>query len=474
MREYQKLGKDELGKLDRDQLIEIILIQSAQIEAILTQLEQLQRENEVIRKKLEPKQKPPTTSKNSSQPPSRDQKGNASPKKQKHRHGPPMGHDKNERKMVADPDHVIELRAKRCQNCQAELGDKGGRLVRINQITELPEGKAQVIEVRQYEQTCLCCAQKQVAQPPVGLEMDRTFGSRLESTVVYYRQEQHMSYQRTEKALLNLYGVEISQGGIDGIMQRAGSLAGDCVPAIEAKVRQSQVIHCDETGSRVESNNWWEWVFCTPRAILHVLRFNRSSDVIQDVMGSSQAEVWVSDCYLAQLKSPARQRQLCMAHQLRNLQSVVDAHPTLTWPKAMQFLFRYAIHLHHQRPQLSPELFAAQVARIERHTDRLLQRSLDPPNAAILLRRYLRYRQNLYVFLYRTDLEPTNNVAERALRPSVIHRKVIGCFRSAWGANAYAALASVIDTAELAGIHAFASIQGLFGTPALPFPLVGE
>jgi transposase len=254
-------------------------------------------------------------------------------------------------------------------------------------------------------------------------------------------------------------------------MQRAGSLAGDCVPAIEAEVRQSPVIHCDETGSRVENNNWWEWVFCTPRAILHVLRFNRSSDVIQDVMGNSQTEVWVSDCYLAQLKSPARQRQLCMAHQLRNLQSVVDAHPTLIWPKAMQVLFRYAIHLHHQRSQLSPEQFAAQVARIERHTDRLLQRSLDSPDAAKLLRRYLKYRQHLFVFLYRTDLEPTNNVAERALRPSVIHRKVIGCFRSAWGANAYAALASVIDTAELAGVQAFASIQNLFGTPALPIPL---
>jgi transposase len=80
----------------------------------------------------------------------------------------------------------------------------------------------------------------------------------------------------------------------------------------------------------------------------------------------------------------------------------------------------------------------------------------------------------LFVCLYRTDVEPTNNVSERALRPSVIHRKVTGGFRSEWGAKAYAALASVIDTAELSGGRAFEAIQSLFGPPALPIPVGGE
>ena len=140
----------------------------------------------------------------------------------------------------------------------------------------------------------------------------------------------------------------------------------------------------------------------------------------------------------------------------------------------MQTVFRTAIHLHHQRDQLSPEEFKTRVARIERFTDRLLQPSQAPPEAGKLQRRYLKYRQHLYVFLYRTDVEPTNNVAERALRHSVIHRKVTGCFRSSWGAKAYAALASVIDTAELAGMDAFEAIQNLVGAPALPVPLRGE
>jgi hypothetical protein len=270
--------------------------------------------------------------------------------------------------------------------------------------------------------------------------------------------------------LLHLHGVTISQGGIDGIMQRAGNQAIIKAKAIEKDIQKSKVIHCDETSSRVMGDNWWEWVFWSSQSVLHIIRHNRSIDVIRDVMDAFIPEVWVSDCYGPQMKAPAQYHQLCLAHQLRNLQAVVDVHPTLTWPKTMQFLFRYAIHLHHQRHLLSPEQFLAQVARVERHCDRLLQRSLDSPDARRLKKRYLKYRQNLFVFLYRTDVEPTNNVAEHALRPSVIHRKVIGCFRSDWGVKSFAALASVIDTEELKGINAYAAIQSLFSPPSLPIP----
>ena len=462
------MTREDLDLLSKEELIGLILEQARQLAQLKADLEAMKQKLDQVQKK------PATTSKNSSQPPSKDQKGDQPKDRRKHRHGPPQGHEKHERKLVVQPDYVVNLRARKCENCHAQLEDTPGRLVKVNQITELPEAKAEVIEVRQYETICGCCGKTQVEEPPVGLEMERTFGARLETTVVYYRQEQHMSYERTQLALHNLHGVEISQGGIDGIMQRAREKAIPAVKPIEETVRRSAVIHSDETSSRVGGNNWWEWVFCTAKAVLHVIRFNRSEDVIKDVMNKMKAEVWESDCYGAQLKAPTEQLQLCLAHQLRNLQAVVDADPSLTWPRAMQVLFRYAIHLHHQRYQLSPDQFSIQVARIERHCDRLLQRSLDSPDAKRLQRRYRKHRQKLFVFLYRTDVDPTNNVAERALRPSVIHRKVTGCFRSEWGAKAFAALASVIDTAELSGICAFDAIQSLLGSPSLPLPTGGE
>jgi len=454
------MGKTELEGLSKEELIQLILTLQVEIEA--------------LKLKFEKNQKPPTSSKNSSQPPSRDQKGNLPSSRRRRRHGPPSGHEKHERKFVAQPDHIIELRTKSCCKCHADLNSQAGQLVDVNQITELPKAPAQVIEVRQYATTCPECGASQIEQPPAGLEMSRRFGSRLEATVVYYRQEQHMSYVRTQKALLDLHQVEISQGGIDEIMKRAGKWAMGKAEQIQNAISQSKVIHCDETSSRMDGANGWEWVFCTLASVLHVIRRNRSVEVIRDIMGETQAEVWVSDCYGGQLKAPARQHQLCMAHQLRALQHVVDANPRFTWANAMQALFSHAIRLHRHRSQISPEQFLTRVARVERTCDRLLHQDLAPPEAQKLQRRYRKYRSCLFVFLYRTDVEPTNNVAERALRHSVVHRKVTNGFRSLWGSKSYADLASVIDTAELAGERAFDAIMSLFGPPSLPIPIIGE
>ena len=451
------MTRDDIARMSREELIDLALEQNAEIEA--------------LKLKLEKGKKPPTNSSNSSQPPSQDQKANRPKDKRKHRHGPPMGHMKYERKMVAEPDHIVEVKPQMCKHCQTDLAGAESRLKAVNQITELPEAKAEVIEVRQFEVECPCCAQKQTGEPPAGLEMERTFGSRLEATVVYYRQEQHMSYERTKTTLSDLHGVKLCEGSIDKITQRGGKEALQQTQPIRETLQSSAVIHSDETGSRVDSQNWYQWVFASAKAVLHVARFDRSVDVIKEVMAGHEVEVWVSDCYKVQMKSPARAHQLCMAHQLRNLQAVVDQYPSAFWPKAMQAIFRAAVHLHNQRDTLSPPAFQAQIQRLERICNRLLQRPGKSPDEKRLLKRYTNYRDCLFVFLYRTDVSPTNNVSERYLRPSVIHRKVIGCFRSGWGANAYTAMASVIDTAALTGSTPFDSIQNLFGRPALPLPV---
>jgi transposase len=458
------MTQDDLAQMSREELIDLILAQFGQIT-------KLQADYEALKLKLEKGKKPPTNSSNSSQPPSQDQKPNLPEKRKKRRHGPPIGHAKHERKFVADPDHVVEVKPLVCEQCQADLSEATAVLADVNQIAELPKAKAEVVEVRQYEVKCPCCGEKQTGEPPAGLEMERTFGARLEATVVYFRQEQHMSYIRTKAALRDLHGVDISQGGIDKIMRRAGRQAGQDVEIIQNEIQQSKVIHSDETGSRVDGQNWWQWVFCCTVAVLHVIRSNRSADVIKDIMADHIADVWGCDCYSVQMKAPSKEHQLCLAHQLRNLQAVIDRYPASFWPRAMQAMFRSAIHSYNHRDQLSPPEYQAQVQRIERICDRLLERKLEYPEAKRLLKRYRKYRGCLFVFLHRTDVGPTNNVSERNLRPAVVHRKVMGCFRSGWGARAYAALASVIATAALKGISSFDAIQNLFGNPSLPIPI---
>ena len=75
-------------------------------------------------------------------------------------------------------------------------------------------------------------------------------------------------------------------------------------------------------------------------------------------------------------------------------------------------------------------------------------------------------RDKLLVFLTRRDVEATNNESERALRPSVIFRRVTNGFRSEWGAKVYADLCSVVATGRLAGRTALAVIRDALAAPA--------
>lgn len=244
------MTRDDLARMSRDELIDKVLADYAE-------LQQLQVEIEALKLKLEKGKRPPTNSSNSSQPPSRDQKVNRPQDRKRHRHGPPVGHVKYERKMVAEPDHIVKIKPQVCEHCQADLTEESGQLVDVNQITELPKAKAEVIEVRQFEVECPCCGRKQSSEPPKGLEMERTFGSRLEATVVYYRQQQHMSYERTKMALSDLHGLKLCEGSIDKITQRAGKEALQQTRPIQEAIQSSAVVHSDETGSRVDSQNWY-------------------------------------------------------------------------------------------------------------------------------------------------------------------------------------------------------------------------
>jgi transposase len=138
-------------------------------------------------------------------------------------------------------------------------------------------------------------------------------------------------------------------------------------------------------------------------------------------------------------------------------------------------VFGRAIRLHHEREQITPATFARRRLLIEHATDRLVfDRYVAPQTAAARLQqRYRTHRDSLYVSLQRDDVEPTNNGSERDLRPSVIHRKVIGAFRSAWGAEASAIRTTILATARKQGrnlLDACRAVAGPSPLQAIPTP----
>src|SRR6266511_2604153 len=413
------LTTEQLDKLTREELLELLkqlLPLVAEVERLRQRVEELEAENERLKNRS-------ANSRNSSQPPSRDQKVNRPPKKKRKKRGPPFGHQKFSRPLVDNPDRVIQLPATECEHCLADLSGVRPEDFERRQITELPTAKPIVIETRRHHTTCPHCLTLNRAILPEGLEAERCFGPNLEATVIFYKQTQHLSIERSVETMRDLHGVDLSEGAVASIIERAGKKAQPLAEAIKEQVIAGQVIRSDETSARVKAKNWWQWVFISENGVYHTIAPTRSAAEIVEVMGQLAVKVWVCDCYGAQLKAPAEVFQLCLAHQLRDLQRVLDSSPEELWAQA----------------------------------------------ARKLQNRFSTHRDKLLTFLHYPNVPPTNNESEQALRGSVIHRKVTNGFRSEWGAKAYAALQTIIATAKQKGEQIFQTLVNLMGPPVLPF-----
>lgn len=437
-------------------------------EELIAVIHELIKENRMLAAEIVRYKQAPTTSQNSSQPPSRDFKSEKKKRTRRKKKGAKPGHEKQERPLVEKPNKVIEAYVGNCQNCYLNLLDQVPVQVVCRQVTEIPEIKPVVIETRQYVVDCPCCGERQYGKLPEGLEAGRYFGPRLEAIVTDLHHEHHMGYKRLCQICDEVFGLELSAGGALSIVERAGRAAKEAAEAIAEQVRQSQVIGSDETSARVHGRNYWQWVFVGDHCEYHVIVPSRGYAVIENFMRACEAEVWVCDCWKAQLNAPAKMLQICLAHQIRNLQGLIDKRPGVAWARDMQTLFRKAIHLRNRQEKMTETGYKRQVAIIEAEVQRLLRRTFSGLGSN-LLDRYRKRRNSLFIFLHRTDVPAHNNACERALRPSVIHRKVLGSFRSDWGAQAYASLATVLNTAKRNGHSAFQKLVQLMGTPVLPF-----
>lgn len=457
---------DQLDQISHAELL-------ALVKALIARVEQLEQENQRLREENERLKRPPANSRNSSQPPSRDQKSNSSANKPRKKQGPPFGHKRAIRKLIDNPDRVIPAEVERCDQCRHDLKGVEPRKVVRRQIAELPEIKPVVIETQQHEVICPNCRRLNRAPLPEGLEEDRYFGPRLEATVVFLKHQQHLSYERIVQALKELFGLDISEGGIAAILARAGEQAAVSAADLRQQVIASPVIKSDETSARVGGRNFWQWVFIGTSTVYHQIVPRRNAKVIKDLMGKAVADVWVSDCFSAQLKAPAQAFQLCLQHQLRDLQRILDQRPNSAWARSMQALFREAIHLNNRADCPEPSLtlggFQRRVTEIENDLAALLKKRLTDSEEQRLQNRYILHQEKLLTFLYYPGVPPTNNESEQALRTSVIHRKVTNGFRSEWGAKAYADLLSVIATSKIKGGRVFETLVKLMGRPVLPF-----
>jgi len=459
------IDHQQLENLTREELIVLV-------KALFNENGELKARLAALEAELAKLKKPPATSRNSSQPPSRDEKPDQGEKKSGRRVGAKPGHERATRRLVEKPDRVIEAKVERCANCHSDLSQVAPARIIRHQVTELPPVRPIVIETQTHEVECPNCRTLQRGVAPEGLEPLRMFGPRLEATVIYYKQQQHLSVERIVEAMIELHGVELSEGGVIAILRRGGDAVQPVAAAIAAEVSMSEVIGSDETSVRVKARNYWHWVFRSVAGVAHIIDRSRGAEVVRKFMGANRAECWVSDCLGAQLSAPAENRQLCLAHQIRDLERLIEQEPELIWAVRMKALFQEAIHLRNRfrdEGQMTLSGYCRRVTGLENRLAELLAEDQSGTIARKLYARYVKHQDHLLYFLSHPEVPPTNNACEQALRPSVIHRKVTNGFRSEWAAKAYAALETIIDTAEIKGRKAFETLVELMGIPVLPF-----
>ena len=467
------MADDELERLSREELLELVRRQQEELAAREAVIERRDEKVRALEEELAQFRRPAKTPENSSVPPSRGQKANRVSGRRR-KLGPKRGHVGSSR-VRSEPDIVVECRPRVCGGCGHELPQAGGRRVGRSQVTEVPTVTPVVIEGWQYAATCVRCSAETRGAYPAGLEPRRAFGPGVEALVSYLHERHHIGYERLVELCRDVFGLAISEGGVENALRRWVERARPTYAAIREQVRGSPVINSDETGARVAGSNHWQWVFQTPEASYHVIVPSRGGEVIDTFLAGIEPEVWGSDLWAPQILTPATEHQICHSHQARDLTFAgeADTGQERLWALDLRHVFGRAIRLHHERDQVMPETFARRRLLIENATDRLVfDRYVAPKTeAARLQHRYRAHRDSLYVFLHRDDVEPTNTSSERDLRPSVIHRKVIGGFRSTWGAEASAIRTTLLATARKQGqnlLEAFRAVAGPSSLQAIP------
>jgi transposase len=456
----------DLSRLTNAEKDGLIVALVGQVNALLGEVEHLRRRVAELEAKVGA---PPKTPDNSSVPPSQGKKPNRAERRAAKRKGHPGAF----RALSEHPDRVVESLVGTCPHCDHPLLPEDQAEFHAYDHIDLPPIKPVVTRIHRHRGVCPCCCKSFSAPVPEGMAPGSPFGAMIQALVIHLHVTQAIGFERLAQLMKEIFGVALSEGAIANILARAEVPMTRAAEAIAQEIRSSPVVASDETSARVMGRNGWQWVLLSSTAVYHTIADSRAARVVTDILKGAMPEVWVADRYGGQ-NGHGLQRQVCLAHLLRDAQYAIDEGDTVFAPPFKRLLLR-AVAIGRRRDALQDTTLAQYRADLDRRLDRLLA---EPPGAKAgqkLARAIRKCRGDLFIFVTRRDVPSTNNGCERALRPSVIFRKVTGCFRSRWGARLYAATQSVIATAKLAGKSALQAIRDVILpiTPSRPHKNTG-
>jgi transposase len=403
---------------------------------------------------------------NSSTPPSANPPAAPKPVAKKpsgRRPGGQPGHQGHTRQRLPQErvNHVIALIPSHCANCQAPLPAQAGAAdppPSWHQVAELPRGAAVVTEFQGHTRTCSCCGHQSREDIPAAIRA-RAFGPRLTATLAYLAGSQHVSRRGLEEICETLFDIPVSLGTIAALERQTAAALEQPHQQIGAAVKNAAVKNVDETSWKLKGRLCWLWVAVTHGVCYFLIRSSRSAASLRDLLGGVIKGTIGSDRYSAYHRVPLAQRQVCWAHLLRDFQAMVDRKNKGSYIGTLLLELAEKLFAHWQRVRDGTwsrrrfRRWSEAEGGVRQQIEGLLLRGFDCPCARTqtVCAALLDHWPALWTFARQEGVEPTNNAAERALRPAVIWRKISYGSQSEEGLRFVERLASVVGTLRQQG-----------------------
>jgi transposase len=379
------------------------------------------------------------------------------------------GHRGAFRQQPPDFDETILVTLDNCPKCNAPV-ERGQMLTQY--IEELPPIKPVVTRLVTWSGECPNCGevhsthplQTSRAQGAAGVQL----GPRAQAFGILLNKHYGVPLRGACKILQQGFGLSLTSGGLSQLIQRAGKkLEGHYDQLIE-QIRHSDAVYADETSWYVGGPGHWLWVFTTPHSTVYRIASSRGHPVAAKVLGSDFAGVLVSDCASIYNKFPGPQHK-CIAHHLqalkrqRQLPNMSDPSYLDAWDR----LWQDVLELTRLRGTLAADEFAARRLQLTATVDELLAREVTQLGDRKFRTRMANARPHLLGCLHH-PVDPTNNRAERAIRPAVVARKISCGNKTDRGAKAAEILMSLVTTAHQQARDFLTDLAASLSLQALP------
>jgi transposase len=404
---------------------------------------------------------------NSSKPPSSDivkppKAGPVGPDG-KRRRGGQRGHPRYERPAFppeqVDQTHEYTLGC--CPDCGGTLEDTDAA-PRVLQQVEVVEKPIRIEEHRGLASWCPTCQRLHYGPLPQELTKAGLVGPRLTALVAFLKGACHASFSTIRKFLRDVVGVTISRGQLAKLVQKVSASLKSTYDELVAALPQAARLNVDETGHPDQGDRLWTWCFRASLYTLFKIDPSRGSEVLVEVLGREFNGLLGCDYFSAYRKymdlSDAAV-QFCLAHFLRDVKFLVE-HPNAANRRYGQMLLGHLRRLfgiiHHREAYASAASFRRALAAVRNAllADAITE-LVDTPEAENLADRLACHGDCYFRFITEPDIDPTNNVAEQAVRFVAIQRRLTQGTRGDAGQRWCERLWTVVATCAQQGRSVF-------------------